>query len=66
MPGRIIAVNVALGDKVAKGAKLLVLEAMKMEQQLLAPFDGIVKTLNAKLDAQIAEGVLLALIEKES
>ncbi len=66
MPGRIIAVNVQAGDKVTKGEKLLVLEAMKMEQQLLSPFDGVVKTLNAKLDAQIAENVLLALIEKES
>ena len=66
MPGRIISVNVEAGEKVAKGQKLLVLEAMKMEQQLLAPFNGVVKTLNAKLDAQIAEGVLLALIEKES
>lgn len=65
MPGRIISVNVEAGAKVAKGQKLLVLEAMKMEQQLLAPFDGVVKTLNARLDAQIAEGVLLALIEKE-
>jgi 3-methylcrotonyl-CoA carboxylase alpha subunit len=64
MPGRIIAVHAAEGDRVAKGQKLLVLEAMKMEQQLLAPFDGVVKTFTAVLDAQIAEGVLLALIEK--
>jgi 3-methylcrotonyl-CoA carboxylase alpha subunit len=64
MPGRIIAVHAALGDRVTKGQKLLVLEAMKMEQQLLSPFDGVVKTFNATLDAQIAEGVLLALIEK--
>ena len=66
MPGRIIAVHAAQGDHVKKGQKLLVLEAMKMEQQLLAPFDGVVKTFNATLDAQIAEGVLLALIEKEA
>ena len=66
MPGRIIAVHAAEGDRVAKGQKLLVLEAMKMEQQLLAPFDGVVKSFAAMLDAQIAEGVLLALIEKEA
>jgi 3-methylcrotonyl-CoA carboxylase alpha subunit len=66
MPGRIIAVHAAQGDQVKKGQKLLVLEAMKMEQQLLSPFDGVVKTFNATLDAQIAEGVLLALIEKEA
>ena len=40
MPGRVIAVDVAQGQAVAKGQRLLVLEAMKMEQALLAPFDG--------------------------
>ena len=66
MPGRIIAIHAAQGERVKKGQKLLVLEAMKMEQQLLAPFDGVVTSFNATLDAQIAEGVLLARIEKEN
>ena len=40
MPGRIIAVDVAAGQTVTKGQKLLTLEAMKMEHSLTAPFDG--------------------------
>ena len=47
MPGRIIAVEVAAGDTVAKGQKLVTLEAMKMEHSLTAPFDGTVAELNA-------------------
>lgn len=65
MPGQIISVDTKAGNHVSKGQKLLVLEAMKMEQQLLAPFDGTVATLNASVGGQVAEGVLLALIEKD-
>ena len=45
-----------------KGRKLLVLEAMKMEQALLAPFDGLVAELKAVVGAQVSEGALLARI----
>ena len=47
MPGKIIALEVAAGDTVTKGQKLLTLEAMKMEHSLTAPFDGKVAELNA-------------------
>ena len=60
MPGRIIAVSVAAGDTVAKGQKLVTLEAMKMEHSLTAPFDGTVAELNAGEGAQVSEGALLA------
>ena len=50
---------------VAKGGRLLTLEAMKMEQALTAPFDGVVAELNAVAGTQVAEGVLLARIEKD-
>ena len=63
MPGRIIAVEVAAGAAVAKGQKLLTLEAMKMEHSLVAPFDGTVAELNAEAGAQVNEGMLLARIE---
>ena len=63
MPGRIISVSVAAGDAVAKGQKLLTLEAMKMEHSLIAPFDGTVAELNASEGGQVSEGVLLAKIE---
>lgn len=64
MPGRVIAVAVAAGDTVAKGQKLLTLEAMKMEHSLVAPFDGVVAQLDAAEGGQVSEGALLAKIEK--
>jgi 3-methylcrotonyl-CoA carboxylase alpha subunit len=64
MPGRVIAVDVALGEKVKKGQRLVVIEAMKMEQGLVAPFDGIITDLKALVDAQASEGALLARVEK--
>ncbi|MBB4642845.1 acetyl/propionyl/methylcrotonyl-CoA carboxylase subunit alpha [Rhizorhapis suberifaciens] len=64
MPGRIIAVAVAAGDKVAKGQKLLTLEAMKMEHSLVAPYDGTVAELNGAEGEQVNEGALLVKIEQ--
>ncbi|MEO9133306.1 MAG: acetyl/propionyl/methylcrotonyl-CoA carboxylase subunit alpha [Sphingomonas sp.] len=64
MPGRIIAVEIAVGDTVAKGQKLITLEAMKMEHSLVAPFDGIVAELNAETGGQVSEGTVLAKIER--
>ena len=64
MPGKIIALEVAAGEAVTKGQKLLTLEAMKMEHSLVAPFDGTVAELNAEAGAQVSEGALLARIEK--
>lgn len=63
MPGKIIAVEVAAGDVVVKGQKLLTLEAMKMEHSLTAPFDGVVAELNATAGAQVQVEALLARIE---
>ncbi|MBV1690520.1 acetyl/propionyl/methylcrotonyl-CoA carboxylase subunit alpha [Novosphingobium sp. G106] len=63
MPGKIIAVEVAQGDTVTKGQKLLTLEAMKMEHTLTAPFDGVVAELNASAGAQVQVEALLARIE---
>ena len=64
MPGRIIAVDVAAGERVAKGAKLVTLEAMKMEHSLTAPFDGVVAELAAEPGGQVSEGALLARVER--
>ncbi|MES2097572.1 MAG: acetyl/propionyl/methylcrotonyl-CoA carboxylase subunit alpha [Pseudomonadota bacterium] len=64
MPGRVIAVDVAAGDAVTKGQKLLTLEAMKMEHALVAPFDGVVAELNATAGAQVQVDALLVKIEK--
>ncbi len=66
MPGRVIAVAVSQGAAVTKGQRLIVMEAMKMEMVLAAPFDGTVAELKAREGAQVAEGMLLARIEKIS
>lgn len=63
MPGRIIAVEVAQGQTVTKGQKLLTLEAMKMEHSLIAPFGGVVAELNAVAGAQVQVEALLARIQ---
>ena len=66
MPGHILSVAVAEGDTVVKGALLIVMEAMKMEMTLAAPFAGTVAGLTAKAGERIAEGVtLLRLMAKE-
>ncbi len=62
MPGRIVAVEIADGAKVAKGQRLVVVEAMKMEHALTAPLDGTVSGLSVKVGDQIEEGRLLATV----
>jgi 3-methylcrotonyl-CoA carboxylase alpha subunit len=64
MPGRIIAVEVAAGQSVTKGQKLVTLEAMKMEHSLTAPFDGVVTELNADVGGQVREGMILVRVEE--
>jgi 3-methylcrotonyl-CoA carboxylase alpha subunit len=64
MPGKVTSVDVSKDEKVAKGQRLLTLEAMKMEHGLVAPFDGVVAELNATAGAQVQVDALLARIEK--
>jgi 3-methylcrotonyl-CoA carboxylase alpha subunit len=66
MPGRVTAVEISVGEKVAKGQRLLTLEAMKMEHAMTAPFDGTVAELNARPGAQVSEGQLLVKVEPEA
>jgi len=63
MPGSILKVKVAVGDSVIKGQSLLVFEAMKMENDLTAPCDGVVAQVNAKEGGVIAVGDVLIVIE---
>lgn len=60
MPGKVVAVSVAVGDAVTRGQTLLTLEAMKMEHALAAPFDGAVEALSVSVGDQVSEGVVLA------
>ena len=63
MPGKVIAVDVAEGDVVTAGQRLMVLEAMKMEHALTAPFDGTVTELSASEGAQVQVEAVLAKVE---
>lgn len=63
MPGRVLSLAVRLGDRVARGQELMVLEAMKMEHSLVAPFTGVVAVLCTETGAQVSEGTELARIE---
>ncbi len=63
MPGRIVAVLVAAGTVVEKGAPLLVLEAMKMEHTISAPFSGKVARICFESGQQVGEGALLVEFE---
>jgi len=65
MPGKVTAVDVKKGAKVAKGQRLLTLEAMKMEHALTAPFDGIVTELDARAGVQVTEGQVLVKVEAD-
>ena len=62
MPGRVIGVAVRAGEVVARGARLVVPEAMKMEQALVAPFDGEVAAVRVREGEQVSEGMLLVRI----
>ncbi|ALE15687.1 Methylcrotonyl-CoA carboxylase biotin-containing subunit [Altererythrobacter epoxidivorans] len=63
MPGKVIAVDVAEGDAVTAGQRLMVLEAMKMEHALTAPFDGTVTELSASAGSQVQVEAVLCVVE---
>ena len=59
MPGKILGVKVAAGQAVNKGDVLIVLEAMKMENEIVAPQDGTVATVNTTVGEQVEAGAVL-------
>lgn len=63
LPGVILSVNVRVGDTVAVGHKLLVLEAMKMENSIESTFAGVVKSVNKSQGDSVLEGEVLVVIE---
>ena len=63
MPGNILSVNVAAGDTVKKGQVLMVLEAMKMENEIMCPRDGVVASVNTSKGASVESGTLLCVLQ---
>ena len=63
MPGNILAVNVAAGDTVKRGQVLMILEAMKMENEIMCPCDGKVVSVNTSKGATVESGTLLCVIQ---
>jgi propionyl-CoA carboxylase alpha chain len=66
MPAAVISVAVTEGQEVSKGDTIVVLEAMKMQHTIAAPYDGVVTELSAKAGAQVESGAVLAVIEGEA
>ena len=62
MPGTILSVNVAAGDAVKRGQVLMILEAMKMENEIMAPCDGAVTSVAVTKGASVESGTLLCTI----
>ncbi len=63
MPGKVVRVLVPEGAEVVKGAGVIVVEAMKMQNELKSPKDGTVKEIRAQEGATVAAGDILATIE---
>jgi 3-methylcrotonyl-CoA carboxylase alpha subunit len=56
MPGMVVAVAVKAGDKVTRGTRLMVIEAMKMEHAITAPADGTIETVRFGIGDKVSEG----------
>ncbi len=66
IPARVSRILAETGDHVAKGAKLLVLEAMKMELTLTAPLEGTIASIRARVDDMVQEGAELVTFAKDA
>jgi biotin carboxyl carrier protein len=64
MPGLVLKILVRPGDVVAKGAPLLILEAMKMEHQIVAPHDGEIAAVNCREGELVQSGVELVTLKE--
>ena len=64
MPGTILEIKVSKGDKVKKDDSLLILEAMKMENVLTSPKDGVISEVIVKINETVDKGTVLLNFEK--
>ncbi|HUL01136.1 MAG TPA: biotin/lipoyl-containing protein [Nitrospirota bacterium] len=63
MPGKIISVKVKVGDSVKKGQELLIMEALKMQNAIRTPGDGVVKEIHVKAGDPVQTGAPLVTVE---
>ena len=63
MPGKILGVKANAGDAVKKGQVVLILEAMKMENEIVAPQDGTIVSVDVAAGASVEAGAVLATME---
>ncbi len=66
MPGTVVAVHAGADDEVGAGQPVLVLEAMKMQHTITAPYDGVVGEIPVKVGDQVAAGAVLAVVHPHS
>jgi biotin carboxyl carrier protein len=64
MPGLVVRINVAVGDRVHAGQGVVVMEAMKMENELRASAAGIVKMVHAEVGKAVEKGAVLVELEE--
>ena len=62
LPGTIMQIFVNVGDQVKRGDKILMYEAMKMENNFLAEADGVIKDIKVKVGDNVLQGAVLAII----
>jgi propionyl-CoA carboxylase alpha chain len=65
MPGTVVRVEAALGDRVDAGATIVVIEAMKMEHQIRAPHGGTLAELRVEVGTQVDTGEVLAVVAED-
>ena len=63
IPGTVMEILVSKGQKVKKGENLLILDAMKMQNNVKCPFDGKIKSIEVKTGDKVAKGTLLIELE---
>jgi len=63
MAGKILDVKVNVGDKIAKGDTIMILEAMKLENEIKSPVSGTVKAVVASKGAMVGNGETLIIVE---
>ena len=63
LPGNILKIMINKGDEVKKGDNLMIMEAMKMENNILSEKDGIIKSINIKVGDSVLQGDTLIEIE---